>query len=483
MILIAVGLAFCGAIAFIVSNAKGTAFETLWSNLDASDGGAIVAELERQSIPYRLEDGGRTIKIPAGEVHRTRLSFAAQGLPSSGVVGFESIGSNSIWATDFERKVQYVRALSGELTRTVKSISGVLDARVHIVLPEPTVFAVQQRPATAAVLVKVSPMNELNPASVRGIVNLVARSVEGLSPSEVTVMDSQGRLLSDEYESGGPGSISTVAFELTSNVEKGLEKRLVSLLTPVVGPGNVVCQVKADLNLDQVKTLDTIYTAEPEGILRSSQEATEVYQGTEGLPGGQAGGLDVPTYATGQTGESTFERIESTRNYEVGQKTVETIVTPGAIKSLSVALLVNKELDDEAQTMITESVTAALGLDPLRQDKISVTGVLFDRSLADKIDGSLEMPVPEFNKVYVYGAAVGLALVLGTLIIILTQRKRKNRKPEILEPEPLFLTQEVAVPPEVVVRQRTKESVERLARTNPGSGAALMKTWILEDER
>ncbi|HHW27735.1 MAG TPA: flagellar M-ring protein FliF [Firmicutes bacterium] len=481
----AIALAFLTTALLAGLNARGTRFETLWSNLDPTDAGAIVSELERQSIQYKLEDGGRTIKVPADVLYRTRLSLASQGLPASGVVGFESIGANGIWATDFERKVQYVRALSGELTRTIKTIYGVMDARVHIVLPEDSVFVSQRKPATAAVLLQLQPMTDLSPSCVKGIVNLVARSVEGLSPSEVTVMDSQGRLLSQDAASlYGSTAISGAAFELTAQVEREFEKRLVSMLTPVLGAGNVVCQVRAELDLNQVRTVETTYNGEGEGVLRSTQEITETYSGAGTMPGGQAGGLDVPNYSTAGSGNSEFQRSEITRNYEVGQRVVETMNTPGAVKNLSVAVLVNKELDDDAHASIVETVSAALGLDPLRNDRISVTGIPFNTSLADTINGAFQpAPVP-YNKLYVYGAAVAAALVLGTVILYLGRRRRRGTDtispPVLPESEP---EEERALPPEYVMRQRTRESVERLARVNPATVAALLRTWILEDER
>ncbi len=201
----AIVLAFVATSLLALANARVQRWRSFGPRLDAADAGAVVAELERQSIAYTLENGGRTIKVPAEDVHRTRLSLSSQGLPSSGVVGFEAIGANGIWATDFERKVQYVRALSGELTRTIKTISGVLDARVHVALPEDSVFVSQRKPPTAAVLLDLQPLTDLSPSCVKGIVNLVARSVEGLSPSEVTVADSKGRLLSqDAVESRVP---------------------------------------------------------------------------------------------------------------------------------------------------------------------------------------------------------------------------------------------------------------------------------------
>lgn len=487
-------IAGAAAVVFILSavmlalGGKGAGYETLWSGLDPTDAGAIVTELERQAIPYELADGGRTIKVPSENVYRTRLSLASQGLPSSGIVGFESISGNSIWATDFERRVQYVRALSGELTRTVKSIAGVEDARVHIVLPEDTVFAADRTPATAAVLLKVRPMQELTGSAVRGIMNLVARSVEGLSPDEVTVMDTSGRLLSQEYATEDLlGGATTAAYELTSKVERDLERRLISMLSPVLGPGNVVCQVRANLNLDQSRTTEDAFVTDPDnpqGILRSTQEVTESYTGTGTPAGGPAGGLDVPTYATGGSSQSSYERTETTHNYEVTRRTTETLVNPGTIKNLSVAVMVNKELDDDQTAVISQSVSAALGLDPLRQDRISITGLKFDTSLTDELSKSMA-PVPQkLNKVYIYAAAVAAALVVGTIIILLLRRRKKSEPVAQEETGPApALPDELTLSPEILTKQRMKDTVEKMARTNPESVATLVKTWLLEDER
>ncbi len=468
------------------TSTRGPAYETLWSNLDPADAGAIVSELEKQSVPYKLTDGGKTIKILSDQVHKTRLTLATMGLPSSGVVGFESMGSNGIWSTDFERKVQYVRALSGELTRTIQALSGVEEARVHIVLPEQSVFVSQRKPATAAVLVKTKLGQELAFGSVRGIVNLVSRSIEGLSPENVTVIDASGKLLSQDlsYSHSQDDLPPNSILELTSNTEKELERRLLALLSPVLGPGNVVCQVRTELDMDRVKITDTTFESEPPGVLRSTQETSETYQGTGSMPGGQAGGLDIPSYAAPGEGESQYQRTDSLINYEVNHKITETMITPGSIKRLSVAVVVNKELDEAAKDVISETVSAALGLDPARQDQISVTGVFFDTSLTQRINESFA-PVPEqFPRIYVYAIAVAAALVVGTAMIIITRRRRREQA-QISYPLPQEAVPETApsISPELMARQRSRENVERLARTDPKIVATLIKSWLLEDER
>jgi flagellar M-ring protein FliF len=486
----AIGVVFVASSIMLALGSRGAQYETLFSGLDPVDAGTIVSELEREGIPYELADGGKTIRVPSENLYRTRLSLASQGLPSSGIVGFESISGNSIWATDFERRVQYIRALSGELTRTVKSISGVEDARVHIVIPEDTVFSAQRTPATAAVLLKLRPMYELSASTIKGIMNLVARSVEGLSPSEVTVMDTTGRLLSTEYgDSDILGGAGSAAYELTSKVERDLEKRLISMLSPVLGAGNVVCQVRANLNLDQTRTTEDAYITDPEnpqGALRSTQQVTETYSGTGTPAGGTAGGLDVPTYATGSPGQSNYQRTETTQNYEVTRKTTETLVYPGTVKNLSVAVMVNKELTEEQTAVITESVSAALGLDPLRQDRISVTGLKFDTSLIDELQAGAIPATQPLNRVLIYGIAVLVALIVGTVIIFMLRRRRAKAPVEEIEeapePEPDFLD-EPSLTPAALTKQRLRETVEKMARTNPETVATLVKTWLLEDER
>lgn len=465
---------------------KGPNYGVLWSNLDPLDGGAIIGELDKQGVPYKLTNGGTTITIPANMVHETRLSLASQGLPSSGVVGFESIASNGIWATDFDRQVQYLRALSGELTRTIKSISGVDDARVHIVLPEPSVFVSQRQPATAAVLVQTKPMHELNSGTVKAIINLVARSVQNLSSQDVTVVDSSGRLLSQDYAllSGAEGA-SELAYELTTKVEQELERRLINLLGPVLGPGNIVCQVRAELNMDKVTSIDTVYdNTEPQGILLGTEEIRETYHGTGTPPGGVAGGLDVPTYGSTSETETEWERIESRRNYEVNQSITETIINPGSVKRLSVAVVVNGDIDEEVRTLVGDTVSAALGLDPARQDMISVTGIPFDTTLAHQIQEAFADVPQGLPPLYLYSAVAAGVLVIGAIVLLLLKRRNKKVEEDIEEflPEPV-LQEAPTVSPEIMERQKLKEAADKLARTNPEAVASLVKTWLLEDER
>ncbi len=481
-------LIFLSLLLVAIFGSRGTEYDILWSDLSSQDAGAIVKELEKEGVPYKLEAGGRVIKVPKDSVYRLRLTFASMGLPASGVVGFESISVNQLWSTDFERQVQYTRALQGEIVRTIKSMDPVEDARVHIVLPEPSVFVTQQKPATAAVMLKLRPMEELTKAQVKAIVKLVSSSVRGLSPENVTVVDSTGRLLSQDISGGAleEGFSSLDSLEITYQFERTLEKRLTNLLNPILGPGNVVCQVRAELNLDLVKRETVTYSQDQQPVLRSTQEVHETFQGSGTPSGGPAGGLDVPSYVTPGTQESQYQRTETIHNYEVSEVREATTVAPGTVKRLSVAVVLNKaEMDEDFRDSIVQTVTMALGLDPARQDQISVINMPFSSGPFEEAPA----PVPIWQRTYViYGAAVAAALVAGTVILLLLRRRRLAREKEleaeeVVAPETLPTEAAPAATPEMMALQRAREGVERLARTNPELVARILRTWLVEDER
>lgn len=482
------GLIFLSLLLVALFSSRGTEYDILWSDLSPQDAGAIVKELEKEGVPYKLEAGGTVIKVPKDSVYRLRLTFASMGLPASGVVGFESISANQLWSTDFERQVQYTRALQGEIVRTIKSMDPVEDARVHIVLPEPSVFVTQQKPATAAVMLKLRPMEELTKAQVKAIVNLVSSSVQGLSPENVTVVDSTGRLLSQDISGGGleEGFSSLDSLEVTYQFERNLEKRLTNLLNPILGPGNVVCQVRAELNLDLVKRETVTYAQDP--ILRSTQEIQETFEGSGTPSGGPAGGLDVPSYVTPSSEESRYQRTETINNYEVSEVREATTVAPGTVKRLSVAVVLNRaEMDEDFRESIVQTVRMALGLDDARQDQISVINMPFSPGPFE--EETAPAPVPIWQRRYfIYGAAVAAALLAGTIVLLLLRRRRLAKGKEMgveegLVPEAAPVEAAPAATPEMMALQRAREGVERLARTNPELVARMLRTWLVEDER
>ena len=487
-----------------VSYASNSRYELLFSGLDSGDASQITQKLDQRKISYRLSAGGSTIMVPSNSVHSARLYLAGEGLPKGGIVGFELLDKASLGTTDFDRRMSYLRALSGELVRTIREIEGVEDARVHVALPENTYFASRVRPATAAVFLKLAPHSELSRIQVKGIVHLVSRSVEGLKPVDVAVIDLYGRLLSGDSQPDVGGAGSSAAGLGTQEIfQAELEKGLQSLLERVLGPGNVVTRARAELDMDQ-KTIDrTLYQPAADGILRSMQELEETFKGEGSTPSGVPGTTsNIPQYQTpGQVGTSDWRKRDTTRNYEISEIKERTVIAPGSVKRLSVAVVVNKTLDEASRQVIEKTVAAAIGFDEGRRDTIAVTGIAFDTSMLDAVKKQMEEP-PKKAKVASTQpwmlAAGGAAAVLLLLLVALVRRRKtaasKDRRG--LDPaEAIMAAAQAAtardsletfpplVDPEQEKKRRLKETVERAARQSPESAAQLIRTWMLEDRR
>ncbi len=502
-----VALALAGALGgavylWAVSYSGNSRYELLFSDLDARDASEITQKLVELKVPYRLSTGGSAITVPAASVHTARLSLAGDGLPRGGVVGFELLDKSSLGATDFDRRMSYLRALSGELVRTIREIDGVEDARVHVAIPENTYFASKARPVTAAVFLKMSPRCELSRAQVKGIVHLVSRSVEGLLPEDVAVVDLYGRLLSGDGSSQAAGAGSVAGLGPAETFQAELEKGLQSLLERVLGQGNVVTRVRAELDLDQ-KTVDkTLYQPASDGILRSLQELEETFKGegtaASGVPGTTS---NIPQYQVpGQQGSSEWHKRDATRNYEVSEVKERTVIAPGAVKRLSVAVVVNKVLDEGSREAIERIVEAAIGFDSGRRDNVTVTGIAFDTSLLDAVKKQMETPPKpaqvQYPRSLIIAAAAAGGLVLVLLLFLLARRRKRASGQQALNPAQAIMAAAQAatdrnsvgtlpplVDPEQEKKRRLKEAVEKAARQSPESAAQLIRTWLLEDRR
>ena len=327
-------------------------YVVLYNRLEAKDANAIAEVLAGQGTPYRLADEGSTILVPSRHVHEARLTLAGEGLPMLGSPGFELLDSVSIGATDFERRNNYIRALSGELARTIGQIEQVQSARVHIVLPEQSLFTTQARPTTAAVFIEHRPNAQLDPDQVAGVVHLVSHSVEGLSAEMVSVVDSQGRVLQANTPGANPSAAERAAStaDASRQFSRELEANLQRLLEQVLGPGNVATRVAAELSMDESVVSRRVFepVADGQGIVRSSEELNESSRGVDVGDGGPAGTQsNVPLYQSdAEGGRVLSERDKShvSRNYEVNETNEQTVIAPGAVKRLSVSVVVNSQL-------------------------------------------------------------------------------------------------------------------------------------------
>ncbi|MBW2147902.1 MAG: flagellar M-ring protein FliF, partial [Deltaproteobacteria bacterium] len=212
----------------------------LFSNLSMQDAGAIVEKLKEQKIPYEISGDGSIIRVPAAVVYETRLSLASQGLPRGGGVGFEIFDKSSIGTTDFVLRLNYRRALQGELARTISQFQEIEGARVHLVIPRRSPFFSEEEKARASVAIRLRPGASLARGQVQGIVHLVASSVEALQPSSVTVVDTHGKILSGSPPLSDPVFLSNSQIEYRRSVEKDIERRIESMLEKVLGPGKAI---------------------------------------------------------------------------------------------------------------------------------------------------------------------------------------------------------------------------------------------------
>ncbi|MBE3590241.1 MAG: flagellar M-ring protein FliF [Firmicutes bacterium] len=465
------------------------AMQPLFTNLQPADAAAVVQVLEGEHVPYKLDDNGATILVPAADVYRLRLELASQGLPASGSVGFEVMDKLGLAATDFDRQVALLRATQGELERTIEQIQGVARARVHIVMPKDTVFAGESQPASAAVLVEMKPGETLEARTVQGIVHLVAASVPNLSPDQVTVLDQTGRILSsaaaaaDDTAGGAQDNMAVQA-----RFQADLQSRLQDLLTQIFGPGNVVAQVSAELNFDRTTTVSDLFTAPTDqgGLLRSITELRRSVQGQSTAAGGVPGDSNFPTYpaTTGGNQTSSTTEDQSTRNYELNETKTTTQVAPGSVKRLSVAVVVNKPLDAQQQQQVEQLVAAAIGADPARQDTISVTSMPFDRSLLQALQPSETTP-PTGRAVPLWAwAAAGAAVVLLAAVwIVLAGRRRAARRRA--EEEALALArleaQRAAEEQGTPAANGTIHDLKTYSRERPEQVARALRVWLAED--
>lgn len=501
-LLVTAGAALVAAVlaAVAVLESRGPRYVPLFSDLDTKDAADVVARLEDQKIPYRLADNGRTIDVPEPVVHRTRLDLASQGLPRSGVVGLEIMDKFNLGATDFDKRVQYLRAVQGELTRTIEQIEGVRAARVHLNVPEPSLFVRDKQPASASILLSLRPGTRLEPAQVRGIAHLVAGSVEGLKPDDVTILDDEGQILeADLGGSQGGSAVTSNNLKIQENFQKTLERNLMGLLEQVLGRGNVVARVTAEMNFDQKSVDNELWqpVANNEGILRSVQEIEETFRG-QGSPGGitgiSANDGSFPNYAAGTVnGETYSSKVQRTKQFEINRIREQVTVAPGAVKRLSVSVVVNRRLSADQEAQIRDLVKTAVGLDASRQDQITVTGLPFstaEEAVTKPAEPAKESPAWVRYAIYGGGAA---AVLLAFVIATVFARRRARREKARLAENLLELQRKAAREQEEALAQQSEQreewsatarlqaQVSALARQKPEEVAQIIRSWLSEE--
>lgn len=383
-------------------------YGVLFSDLDPEQSASIVTKLKNDKVPYSLDEGGRTVRVPTTRVDELRLQYASDGIAGGGHVGFEIFDGTSFGTTDFQEKVKYRRALEGELSRTIASIGEVASARVHIAMPKESVFTERDQPTKASVILKLRSNRRLSPGTVDGITNLVAASVEALRPEAVVIMDTFGRPLSKPETGEDP--IATQHLERQQRIERDLTAKVVAMVEPVVGAGRVRANVSVRLDSASEESVEDTY--DPDAVILSKSSVQSGSSGpTAGIAGGVAGtrgNLPASPGAAGATPAPPSETLvavaptpatttttQETVNYQISHKNTHRIAPSGEIAKLSVAVLVDGDRpaaadgSTQARTLdvprIHNIVAAAVGFDAERGDQLSIENIPFEEAPGEEM--------------------------------------------------------------------------------------------------
>lgn len=432
----------------------------LFASLAAEDAGPIMAQLKASKTPYRIGGAGEQILVPADKVAELRLRMAVQGLPLGGGVGFEVFDKTSFGVSDFSQRVNYQRALQGELARTIGQLRGVSRARVHLVMPQPSLFSDRERQPSASIFLKMTTGGRLAPEEIRGIVHLVASSVEGLSPERITLVDTAGRVLAAGSDGTAPAGLSPRRVEIKTAVEEGLERRVQSLLDAALGVGQAVTRVTAQLNFDQVERTEERFDQTP--VARQETRTVETTNGSSSTPSTApappatppAPGAAVPPSPAASSHSTTTTRETENVSYELSRIVAKTLTTPGEVQRLSLAVVVNtgtrttpgpdkKEVREpvprppEEIEKIRRIVMGAVGFNPARGDEVTVVEMPFDTALRDRAQNLLEHGDPASPLGGLGGSTTGIGAVALLVVAaavgtwILRRRSRQRALEEV----------------------------------------------------
>ncbi|WP_024506255.1 flagellar basal-body MS-ring/collar protein FliF [Bradyrhizobium sp. ARR65] len=523
MAMVAVTAALIGFFAFVIMRVTTPQMTTLFSDLSLEDSSSIIKDLERQGIAYELRNEGSVILVPKDKVTRLRMKLAEGGLPKGGGVGYEIFDkSDALGTTSFVQNINHLRALEGELARTISSIDRIQAARVHLVLPERPLFSRETPEPTASIVVRVR--GSLEPQQIRAIRHLVASSVSGLKPQRVSIVDESGQLLAD----GAATDIDQqVGDERRAAFEKRMRKQVEDIVSSVVGAGRARVQLSADF--DYNKITQTSDKFDPEGrVLRSSQTREEssltadnngqVTVGNE-LPGAQQNNNQ-------QTARDQSKKTEETNNYEISRTTKTEVTEAGRVNRISVAVLVDgsygknekgelvyKERSKEELDRIAALVRSAIGFDQKRGDQVEVVNLKFAEGPAvAPIEGPTGLlGMLQFTKDDVmYVIELGVMMLLGLVVLFMVVRPLVKRiiaseevaalappAPALAEPAPAQAPQAPAgqallpgnnntaqlIDVAQVQGQLHAQSVHRvgeLADRNPNETVAIIRQWLNE---
>jgi flagellar M-ring protein FliF len=497
--LLAVGLLLGGF--FFYNWITAPTLSPLFSNLASTDASAIVDELNAEGVSYQLADGGSTIMVPNDQVYNLRLTMSGKGLPAGQDTGYSLLDQQGITTSEFQQQVTYQRAVEGELAKTLEAIKGVNTAVVHIALPKDQVFVADQGKPTASVLLDLGAGTQLSGEQISAVTNLVSSSIEGMDPKDVTVADSDGQVLS------AAGQVSAAAGDQRSAMETDYEDRLAAnaqkILDQVLGPNHAVVSVRADLDLSQRQSTSESYSYNQGTPPISSSQSTETYSGTGGAVGGVLGPENTGT-ASG-SGNSAYNKSDTTDNNAVDKTTTTTQDAPGSIKRLTVSVVMDGTVAGNLnQQQVQSLIGNAVGLDTARGDAITVAAMPFDTSAAQQAKAEVEAAKKAEQQAQMWSLVKTGGIALGILLVILIVWLRSRRRGEVEEEyEPLELSDDMlaelerlrvsstrdepvvdtaALELEAAERQRVRSEISTMVAEKPDEVAAMLRGWLSESK-
>ncbi len=473
-------------------------YSVLYSNLAPEDASKVVDVLTTQKVSYKLEDNGSTIKVPKDDVYKLRLSLASHGVPSSGVVGYEIFDKSTMGMSEFLQKISYKRALEGELARTIMQQDGIEGARVLIVIPEKSVFRNEEKQPTASVVLKLRSGYHLSKSNIAAILNLVSNSVEGLAPNNVTLLDTRGQLLSRGGENNHLSGFSSEQYEIKQSVEGYLAGKAQSMLDNVIGQGNSMVQVNAELNFNQVEK--TMHTYDPESQVAISEQVVK----SESIN-------NTVSDSAGQLSENNII------NYEISKTIQRVVEETGNITKISVAVVVNDLKKEIVNGGITETVFEprspeqlhkleqiiknAVGINPERGDQFSIVNLSFETKPIDEFEivssNFMDDAGRWVNIILLIGAGIGIFLLLKGFLIKLQPQGFAGQN-DINSPQTSVMNPGVVNQHQGLLNRSKKngaglvfdqtvtpsqnERINEYITKNPADAAKVISAWLNEEK-
>lgn len=514
-----VGVVIVGGLLMIFKWAGQTTFKPLMTNLSSEDSANIIRILREKRIPFQVDPTGKNIEIPPEFVYDLRLELSTMGLPQSGVVGYELFDKQSLGTTSFVQKVNQKRALEGELIRTINTMRGVKRSRVHLVIPQKSTFVEDQKKPTASVVLDLDTGVKLNEKQIFGIQNLLSRAVEGLDTADVSIVDSEGKMLSKSTRDPLVQRTAT-QLDFQRRMEEELEKRVEAMLAPIVGEGHVVARVNAELDFSQVNETQTLYDGDGSAV-RSVVKDLNSAEGTRPGPYGASGAASNQpgqTPAANSVIRTDTKKNKEITNFEIPQTVRQTQKPTGEIKRLSVAVVVDKrtvqstgadgKVESKVEAWPAERikefeaiVASAVGFRDKRGDTIEIKNIEFNKQ--DFVEAERLLNENErksyIQNIVVY-SIVGLVIALFFLFVVRpfikwvtentidsvdTFLPQTIEELERLQKSQKIMAMDEAIPvipdkidPIKVEGEMIKEKVLTLVDSNPHKAALVLKDWV-----